>query len=230
MKTKLLLVASFFISSTAFGQCTLDAWDYENTGSNPVVANTNNPLSGSCSLEVPVTTGKRYVQDNMDQEGSFRGTFQIDPNSIDIPTSGSGRKIKVHNVQCSSGCGSATTVDWLQSKIRKQASGYKIGTWVAESDGNKVSVSLDLVDGCNVVEYQLIAGNPGTFRMWVNNSSENAPDFESTSLDFTDRYTDRVRLGRMGQGANINANATGENFYLDSFESRRQTFIGNTCQ
>lgn len=226
----ILAILTLGASPTIWAQCTTDAWDVVKGGADPVVANANNPLSGACSLEVPVTFGKRYVEDQMDQETSFRGTFQIDPNSIDIPTSGQERKIKVHNVQCAGGCASGPiSEDWLQAKLRKQATGYKLGIWAMDANGVQINQSFDLVDGCNTIEYQLIAGNPGTYRLWVNNSNEAAPDVESTTADFTGRYADRVRMGRQGQGNRINENATGEAFYLDTFESRRQTFIGNTC-
>lgn len=229
--SKLLTLSAILASPAVFAgaACNTDAWDFVSTGTDTVVANDNNPLTGDCSLEVPVTTGKRYVQDEMDNEANFRGTFQIDPNSIDIPTSGSDRKIKVHNVQCDGGCSAYNSADWLQAKLRKNTDAYKLGIWAREADGTKRSITVDLVDGCNTIEYQLVAGNPGTFRLWVNNTDESTPDFEVTDADFTDRYTDQVRVGRMGQGANINANATGESFYLDTFESRRQTFIGNSC-
>lgn len=232
--TKLIAVSAFLFTGSAFAQCdtTFSAWDVVFNGSGTgtqMTVTTANPLSGSCSVDVPVADGKKYVQDNMSQETSFRGTFQIDPNSIDIPTSGTGRKIKVHNVQCVGGCSAIGYVDWFQAKLRKQPTGYKLGVWAMEADGNTLNDTFDLVDGCNTIEYQLIAGNPGTYRLWVNNSVEGSPDYEVTNADFSGRYTDRVRMGRMGQGININANATGESYYLDTFESRRQTFIGNTC-
>lgn len=230
---KLGAVGAMLLSGQAFAQCdtTFSAWDTVSNGNGSgtaMTATTNNPLSGSCSLEIPVAAGKKYVQDDMDQETTFRGSFQIDPNSIDIPTAGSGRKIKVHNVQCAGGCAANMGVDWFQAKMRKQPTGYKLGVWAQEADGNKISNTLDLVDGCNTVEYQITAGNPGTYKVWINNTTEASPDIDTTG-DFTGRYTDRVRLGRMGQGVNINANASGESFHSDTFESRRQTFIGNSC-
>ncbi len=229
--TKLITLSAILASPSLFAgvACNTDAWDFTSTGTDTVVANDNNPISGDCSLEVPVTTGKRYVEDQMDQELSFRGTIQIDPNTIDIPTSGNGRKIKIHNVQCVGGCSADGTVDWAQAKMRRNADGFKIGFWAKEADGTKRSVTVDLNDGCNTLEYQLIAGNPGTFNVWINNPVEGSPDFSVTDADFSGRYTDRVRVGRMGQGVNINANTTGESYYLDTFESRRQNFIGNSC-
>ena len=101
--TILLAFLTLVASPTVWAQCSTSAWDDIKGGTDPVVANTNNPLSGACSLEVPVTTGKRHVEDQMSQETSFRASFQIDPNSIDIPTAGSGRKIKVHNAQSAGG-------------------------------------------------------------------------------------------------------------------------------
>lgn len=227
---KFVALAATFVSAQAFSQCAditvPGVWDAVNTGTNPVVATTTNAMSGTCAMAVPVESGKRYVQDNMDQEFSFRGTFQIDPNSSAWPETGTERKVKVHNVQCAAGCDGSATVDWMQMKIRKNSDAYKMGIWAREANLNKINVTLDLLDGCNTIEYQLIAGNPGTFRVWVNNSTEASPDFETTTADFSGRYTDRVRLGRTGTGNNI---ASGTTLYMDTFESRRQTFIGNTC-
>jgi len=231
--TKILSVTSLILAGTGavFAQCAdisaPGVWDFVKTGTNPVVATTANPLSGTCSMAVPVQAGKRYVQDDMSAESTIRGSFQIDPNSLVMPTSGQQRKIKVHQVQCGAGCSSGSTVDWLQAKLRLQPGDvYKLGIWAREDNENKISTSVNLVDGCNTIEYQLISGNPGTFRLWVNNTNEGAPDFESTTANFSNRFADRVRLGRSGTGTNI---VVGSEFYLDTFESRRQTFIGNSC-
>jgi hypothetical protein len=231
--TKILSVTSLLLAGTGsvFAQTCADVtvpgvWDAVKGGSNPVVATTTNPLTGLCSLDVPLQAGKRYVQDDMSAETSFRGTFQIDPNSLALPTSGQQRKVKVHQVQCGAGCSTSGTVDWLQIKLRQQPAGYKLGIWAREDNENKISTSVDLADGCNTIEYELIAGNPGTFRLWVNNTVEGSPDFETTTANFSNRFTDRVRLGRSGTGTNI---VVGSQFYLDTFESRRVSFIGNTC-
>jgi len=231
--TKLTAIASLFVSGSLFAQCAdisaAGVWDFVKTGTNPVTATIANPLSGTCSMEVPIAAGKRYVQDDMSAESSIRFTFQIDPETMDTPTSGQQRKIKVLNMQCAAGaCSSAGYFDWWQAKLRKNADGYKLGFFAREKDGTKLSNTYALVDGCNTIEVQLVAGNPGTYKVWVNNSTEGSPDVNMTP-NFDTMYADIARMGRMGVGTRINENATGEHFTADTYESRRQTFIGNTC-
>jgi len=233
--TKILSVTSLVLAGTGsvFAQCAdisaAGVWDLVKTGANPVVATNVNPLSGACSMETPIATGKRYVQDDMSDETSIRFTFQIDPNSMDTPTSGSQRKIKVLNMQCSTAaCSLVGAVDWWQAKLRKNNDGYKLGFFALENDGTKLSNTYTLNDGCNTIEVQLTAGNPGVYKVWVNNSTEGSPDVSLTP-NFANMFADRVRMGRMGVGTRINENATGEHLILDTYESRRQTFVGNGC-
>ncbi len=176
----------------------------------------------------------------MDPETSFRMSFKIDPNSIVMPTSGSDRRVKVASVLCvdgGNGCAETPTGTqnfqgvW-QTKLRQQATGYKLGSWIQGTDGTRVSHTVDLVDGCNNVEIQIIAGNPGTYKMWVNNTDENNPDYDVTTvdpaLDLSGAFTDVARIGKTSTGQNV-IGTPGAFFLLDSYESRRQTFIGDSC-
>ena len=63
--------------------------------------------------------------------------------------------------------------------------------------------------------------------MWVNNDNESAPDFEVTTADFGQKFTDTVRFGKTAIGSSVTG--TDQSYILDSYEARRQTFIGNTC-
>ncbi|MDP0953237.1 hypothetical protein Q6283_28565, partial [Klebsiella pneumoniae] len=51
---------------------------------------------------------------------------------------------------------------------------------------------------------------------------------EVTGLDTSVKwpYITRARLGSMDKSANAGVGST---YYIDEFESRRQTFIGGTC-
>ncbi len=250
MKTymKVTTLGALFLSANAFagGTCTddnLNAWDAVNTGANPannVSITGTNPLDGDCSLSVPLELGgKRYVQDDMDQENSFRMSFKFDPNSFPMPTEGADRRIKLASVLCvdgGNGCGSTPSgtpnfQGWWQTKLRLQPTGYKLGSWVQQDDASntRISHTVDVLDGCNTIEIQLVAGNPGIYRMWVNNTNEGAPDFEVTDADFDLKFTDTVRVGKTAFGSEMIGDTPGAFMLVDDYESRRQTFIGDSC-
>jgi hypothetical protein len=234
MKKILITSALLLAGNVAFAQCdtTFSAWDVvDNSNANPanmITATTDNPLQGTCGMQVPLEFGgKRYVEDAMDNETSFRGSFYFDPNSVTgIPTSGEDRRVKIHNVQCSTGCAGGS-VDWLQMKFLNRASGYAVAIAARESDGTKINNTFNLNDSCNTIEYQLVAGNPGIYRVWINNSTEGTPDFESTTVDFDAMFTDRVRLGKTAVGVNVQG--TVQALTIDGYEARRQTFVSPTC-
>ncbi len=81
------------------------------------------------------------------------------------------------------------------------------------------------------VEYDLDLAN-NSFRLWINATDQN--DTPVVSLNSVDdgldlsgwSKIDRARLGTMDKSTNVEA---GDLFYIDEFESRRQSFIGGTC-
>jgi hypothetical protein len=233
MKKIILSAVMLVAGNMAYAQCddTFSAWDVvSNSNTNPdnvIEATTNNPLEGSCAMDVPLEFGgKRYVQDDMSNETAIRGSFYFDPNSVvGIPTSGTQRRVKIHNVQCSSGCAGGN-IDWLQMKFLNRNSGFAVAIAARENDGTKINNTFALNDGCNTIEYQLVAGNPGTYKVWINNSTEGTPDFQATP-NFDGMFTDRVRLGKTSVGDNVQG--TDQSITIDGYEARRQTFVSPSC-
>jgi hypothetical protein len=235
-------LAFFTIPNIAFAQCAnsnLSAWDLvQNPAGNLNVTAAAAMGGTTCGLAVTTSvqnTGaqKHYVQDNSPaSEQRYRAAFCIDPNGVTMPTSGTYRRLKLHMAQCGNGAG-CQNYDILQMKLQNVTAGdYSLKTFVRDLNtataGNKKKFTIDIPDsGPSRIEYDLDLAN-GTLKVWVNATAESDPPaFNFTGLDLSAwAGVNQARLGFMDKGINI---TPGQTYYLDEFESRRQTFIGGTC-
>jgi|SRR5690554_1943253 len=210
--------------------------------------------STSCGLEVTTivsnsgATGadsdKPYVlDDSPNGETRFRAAFYIDANNLDLPAAGTQfRKAKFHVAQCASGeCEGGNVTVWRV--VNRAAAGDPVDVgiefWVRDDnlpdvsgwDGRikKRQFAFDIPDsGPQRIEYDLnIAG--GSMRVWLNAPDEATNEItlpvEFSNLDLTPWAAGikRARLGFIERRSGI---TEGQSFYLDEYESRRQTFIG----
>ena len=235
---KLILAMSLVASGGALagGSCVntnIDGvWStYQNTDGNINVTDASAMAGTDCGLEIGVSSvNKNYVADlSPTNELRYRQAMCVDPNSIPMPTSGTFRKLKFHNIQCTSGA--CTYAGILQFKLQNTNSGYEITGFVTDANSNNDTnkFSFPLADAPNRVEYDLDF-NAGTFKLWVDATSEgDTPVVDITGIDLLSIMGGGVSEMRLGQVNKPTSLTPGDSFYVDEPESRRQTFIGGTC-
>lgn len=231
------------VGSVAMAQCdnsNLSAWSHSQSPDGKMNVTAGAAMGGtSCGLDLEVLiqnggqASRHFVQDSSPSaETRYRAAFCLDPNSLPMATSGPNRRVKIHQAQCSGG-GCANS-DIVQFKLESVSAGqYRLDMFVREDKGlnaagNKSRHFIDIPDAPTRIEYDVDL-TAGTFKLWVNATAESDPrELELTGLDTATNWPNitRARLGSMDKSNNA---GVGSSFYLDEFESRRQTFIGGTC-
>ena len=240
IKNVFLGLAALLCAPAVMAQCNvsnLSAWTSVNNPAGKLDVTAAAAMGGTaCGLEVTTTpqpggqSAKHYVQDSSPvNETRYRGAFCLDINSLPMPTSGANRRIKIHNVQCSAAGGGCASTDIVQFKVEKTGSGYRFNMFVRDSNqsNTKSKHFIPIPDAPVRVEYDLNL-SAGTFKLWLDATSESDPAVLNLSGLNMAAWTgvDRARLGSQDKSANVPA---GNKYYIDEFESRRQTFIGGTC-
>lgn len=231
------------VGSVAMAQCdnsNLSAWSSSQSPAGKMNVTAAAAMGGtSCGLELEVLiqnggqASRHFVQDTSPSaETRYRAAFCVDPNSLPMATSGPNRRIKVHQAQCSGGA--CANSDIVQFKVESVTPGqYRLDMFVREDNGgtpaqNKSRHFVNIPDAPTRVEYDVDL-TAGTFKLWINATAESDPRaVELTGLNTSTLWptVTRARLGSMDKSNNA---GVGSSFYLDEFESRRQTFIGGTC-
>ena len=230
----LSVAGALFLAQNAIAQCSntnLNAWDVVNNPSGTLNVTAASAMAGTaCGLEVGMAHGsKNYVQDNSPtDEMRYRQKFCFDPNGFTLPSTGTNRKVKIHNAQCLDGNCWSTGV--VQFKLVHTGTSHRITAFVRDANSNnfKNKFNFDIPDSPTQIEYDLDMTN-GTFKLWLNATSESDPTTVSlTGLDLSQWSggIDAMRLGQISGPANV---SLGQSYYIDESESRRQTFIGGTC-
>lgn len=243
LKNTVLVVSATLFGTSALAACelsNLDAWTSYNNPAGKIDVTASAAMGGtSCGLAITTAaqpggqSTKHFVQDSTPtDESRYRGAFCLNPNGLSLNTSGANRRIKIHNIQCSTSQGNCANTDIVQFKIEQDSvDGLRFDMFVRDTNAgngsNKNRNYIAIPDAPTRVEYDLDL-SAGTFKLWLNATSES----DSPALDLSGLGTslwggvDRVRLGSQDRSGNVPADQV---FYIDEFESRRQTFIGGTC-
>lgn len=240
---KILIAATTsLVGSVAMAQCDNtngDAWGQYNNPDNKMNITSGAAMGGSCGLDLEIKNqnagqaSRHYVQDGSpNAETRYRVAFCLDTNSLPMNTTGSNRRAKIQQAQCSGGA--CDNSDVVQIKFESVVAGqYRLDLFVRQDNGgtaaqNKSRHFVDIPDAPTRIEYDLDL-TAGTFKLWVNATSESdTPALDLTGLNTSVKWPviTRARLGSMDKSNNA---GLGSSYYLDDFESRRQTFIGGTC-
>ncbi len=241
---KILVATSAMLFGTvAMAQCDNtngDAWGQYNNptgGMNITAAAAQAGTTCGLALEVINQNGgqasRHFVQDGSpNQETRYRAAFCVDPNSLPMETTGSNRRVKIHQAQCSGG--NCDNSDIVQIKVESVvANQYRLDLFVRQDNGgtaaqNKSRHFVDIPDAPTRVEYDVDL-TAGTFKLWINATAESdTPAVDLTGLNTSVKwpFITRARLGSMDKSNNA---GLGSLYFLDEFESRRQTFIGGSC-
>lgn len=247
--------ASFLASTGLLAQCATlpGAWGASSVIGTPAdglsATIASAMRSTTCGLEVRSNPrpNRRFVQDDTPaNELRYRARYFIDPNSTAYPTSGIERRSTVLRVQTTSagtplGPQPVGFVDQIVMKLEQAATGYRlvgyarVGNGVLDDQTPAADVfrwtqggvnGVPLLDAPNTVEIEYVLGATGSFRLWVNSPTEASPTISTASRNNALwAGVDQVRLGNVGAGTNLSTALAP--YYIDEFESRRQTFIGN---
>ena len=242
-------------STGAFAQCATlpGAWGASSVIGTPadgLSATTASAMrSTTCGLEVRSNPrpNRRFVQDDTPaNELRYRARYFIDPNSVAFPIVGLERRSTVLRVQTTSnstplGPQPVGFVDQIVMKLERSETGYRLVGFARVGNGTldnqspvadvfrwtQASVNgVALLDAPNVVELEYVLGATGSFKLWVNANVEGTPTISTAARDNASwAGVDQVRLGNVGAGTNLSVALAP--YYVDEFESRRQTFIGN---
>ncbi len=218
----------------------MNAWSVvENPDSRLTVEAAAGMGGSACGLQAAVDIDNRhYVQDDSpvaEQRYRFRSCIQN--NDMVMPTTGTFRRLKFHNLRCPGGS-TCPFRQLVQIKLENDpTNGLQLNGYVRNGDGltppigngpSKDSFLADIPDsGPVAVEYDLDI-TQGRFRLWVNATSESDPPAVDKTVDLS-LWTDGADSARMGTLNNPTSITEGQSMYIDEFESRRQTFIGGDC-
>lgn len=247
-KIKILLaLGAMFSGSALYAQAcdisNLSAWTSNVNTTNKLNVTAGAAMAGSaCGLEIEVqpqpTAGDRvYVQDSSPAaETRYRQAFCLDPNSTVFAQAAANKRLKIHIAQCAgTGCLNSDVVQFKLQNPTATPTGYELLVYVRDANtGNTRNTEvIPINDAATRIEYDLnLAANE--FRIWVNATAETDTPVMSKGVDPGDDVVDfspwskinRARFGSMDKSNNVQA---GDTFYMDEAESRRQTFIGGTC-
>ncbi len=238
-KTLIAAAASLF-GTVVMAQCDNtngDAWGQYNNPAGNMNITTGSSMGGLCGLDLEILNqnggqpSRHFVQDGSPSaETRYRAAFCLDPNSLPMAITGSNRRVKIQQAQCTS-CDNS---DIVQLKFESVvANEYRLDLFVRQDNGgsaaqNKSRHFVDIPDAPTRIEYDVDL-TAGTFKLWINATAEtDIPALDLTGLNTSVKWPNitRARLGSMDKSNNA---GIGSSFFLDDFESRRQTFIGGTC-
>lgn len=233
-------------TGSAFAQCDsthLNAWsDKMDNGSIDVTANAA-LANTTCGLDMTTavaTNGatKNWVQDSSpNEEQRYRVSFCLDPNNINLPEAGTTfRRVKFHIASCGNEAGDVCQgFDYLVLKLFNAGGGdYQVTGFMKNFDNTNESGRVDRYtfdindNGPTRIEYDMVLGNSGSFKLWTDNGpgDEGSPVVDLGTINTDPSQMEGVNLARLGS-MDLNTNiATGQHYYIDEFESRRQTYMG----
>jgi hypothetical protein len=156
-----------------------------------------------------------YVTDELpNAETHYRARFYLNPNSISM----------------ADGVDFYIFTGYHTSSVFQVQFGFSAGSYQIRlrqtNDSNSTTSTpwVNIVDGSNnVIEIEWWAAsaagaNNGGANLWIN-------DTPSGSLSNVDNDTRRIEFVRLGAISGLNTGTLGT-YYIDAFESRRQTYIG----
>ena len=208
---------SDLIFADSFEAGNLSAWSSSATGGGDLSASTSAALAGASGLQAVINdnTSLYVTDDTPNAEQRYRARFYFDPNSIAM-TSGNAHYI----LQGYSG----TTTAVLRTEFRFSSPNYQLRAALLNNGSTWANTSwFSIGDAPHFVEIDWQAAtaagaNNGYLTLWIDGTQR----ANLTGVNNNTRRIDRVRLGPVS-GIDTGTRGT---YYLDAFESRRQTYIG----
>jgi hypothetical protein len=207
-------LTSDLIFADGFESGSLSAWS-SNKSDGDLSVSTTAALIGSNGMQVVVDdTASNYVVDEQPiAETRYRARFYLDPNSI---TMADGLDFYIFT--------GYQTSSAFQVQLGFSAGNYRIRLR-QQNDANSTTSTdwVTISDAPHVIEIEWWAStaagaNNGGANLWID-------ELPSGSLTGVDNDTRRIEYVRLGAISGLNSGTLGT-FYIDAFESRRQTYIG----
>ena len=206
---------SDLIFADGFESGNFSAWSSNKTDGGDLSVTTASALVGSNGMQLVVDdTVAIYVTDELPSaESRYRARFYFDPNSI----------------MMTDGLDFYLLTGYDASSVLQVQFGYSAGSYrirlrqTNDSAGTASTAWVNLTDATHFIEIEwraatAVGANDGSTTLWIDNVL-------SGSLSGVDNDTRRIEYVRFGAVSGLNA-GVGGTYYLDAFESRRQSYIG----
>jgi hypothetical protein len=208
---------SDLIFADGFESGNLSAWSSSSTDLGDLSVSSAAALVGSQGLQAVIddATTIDVKDDTPNAEPRYRARFYFDPNSITMMSGDSHFIFKGF---------SGTSTDVLQVEFRNSSGAYQIrGKLLNDSSGFVNTNWFTITDAPHFIELDWRAAtgagaNNGGLTVWIDGAQQ-------TDLTGVDNDTWRIDRARLGALSGMDAGTNGI-YYFDTFESRRQTYIG----
>jgi len=205
------------IFSDSFESGNFSAWSANVNDGGDVSVNPAAALVGGNGLRAVVDDGNSiYVTDDRpNAEPRFRARFYFDPNSISMAN---GDAYFILN----GFIGTSTAV--MRLEFSRSSTAYQLRGTVLNDASTWVNTgSFTISDAPHFIELDwrastAVGANNGGLTLWIDGVKQT----DLTGVDNDTRRIDRIRFGAV---TGMDAGTRGT-YYLDAFESRRQTYIG----
>ncbi len=206
------VVPADLIFADSFESGNFSAWSSASTGGGDLSVSASAALVGSYGMQVIIndTTSMHVTDETPNAEPRYRARYYFDPISI---TDGNAQYIftgydsaAVFQVEFRFSSG----LPQIRVRQYNDSGGVQSANWVTVSDApHAIEIEWWAASGAGA--------NNGGINLWI----DGVPSGSLTSVDNDTRRIEYVRLGVSG----IDPGTLGT-YYLDAFESRRQTYIG----
>ncbi len=206
-----------FLFADGFESGDLSVWSSSSSGNGDLSVTAAAALVGARGLQAVINDNQPiYVRDDTPQaETRYRARFYFDPNAITM------RKGDGHSIFASA---DATGAAVLGVELRYVGGKYQLRPSLVTDAGTvTVGASAHITDAPHAVELSWRAAtapgaNDGALTFWIDGA-------QVAAVSGIDNDTRRIERASLGAVAGIDAGTRGT-YYFDSFEARRNTYIG----
>ena len=192
------------------------AWSLALNDGNDLTVSTAAALVGSQGLHLDIddNTGIGVRDDTPDSESRYRARFYFDPNSISM-ANGNRHLIFV---------GANLTAIRAQVEFGRNGGVYQIRAGLTNDANATINTGwFTITDAPHAIEIDWWAAtgpgaNNGGLTLWLDGQ-------QVANVSGIDNDAQRIELAALGPVFGVNSGTRGS-YYLDAFESRRQTYIG----
>ena len=205
------------IFADGFESGNLGAWTSSVTDGGDLSISPGAALGGNQGLQALIDDDNSVylIDDSPNSETRYRARFYFDPNSMPMA---------VGNAHLLFQGFSGSTTQVLQLELRFQATGYELRALLLNDTKGWISTNwIPLSDAPHAIELDwrsstAAGANNGGLTFWMDG-------VQQADLTGVDNDTRRIDQARLGPSNGIDSGTRGT-YFIDTFESRRSTYIG----